>query len=129
MVLAPVMAPIARPVLIPPVKVTMSMPGCDTRLSPTWPRPVSTFSAPAGNPASSAMRSYSNPIWGVISDDFRTTVLPAAGAGASFCASSVSGEFHGLMAATTPIGTWSTNPMKRPRGGTKSPCDASHTAA
>jgi hypothetical protein len=28
--------------------------------------------------------------------------LPAANAGATFCASIVNGEFHGVMAATTP---------------------------
>ena len=40
------------------------------------------------------------------SEGFSTTAFPPASAGASFCASSVSGEFHGVMAATTPIGSY-----------------------
>ena len=42
----------------------------------------------------------------VYSDGLITTVLPAASAGASFHAVSSSGEFHGMMAATTPSGSW-----------------------
>ncbi len=42
----------------------------------------------------------------VNSDGLTTTVLPAASAGASFHAVSSSGEFHGMMAATTPSGSW-----------------------
>ena len=34
-----------------------------------------------------------------------TTVQPAASAGASFQASSRSGEFHGVMMAVTPTGS------------------------
>ena len=41
----------------------------------------------------------------VNSDGLMTTVLPAASAGASFHVVSSSGEFHGTMAATTPIGS------------------------
>ena len=39
------------------------------------------------------------------SDGFQTTVLPAASAGASFHVASRSGEFHGVIAATTPSGS------------------------
>lgn len=35
---------------------------------------------------------------------FRTTVFPAASAGATFCAKKSSGKFHGMIAATTPYG-------------------------
>ncbi len=38
-------------------------------------------------------------------DGFTTTALPAASAGAIFCASEAMGEFHGVMAPTTPIGS------------------------
>ena len=41
----------------------------------------------------------------VNSDGLMTTVLPAASAGASFHAVSSSGEFHGMIAATTPSGS------------------------
>ena len=36
---------------------------------------------------------------------FSTTVLPAAMAGASFQAAMSSGKFHGMICATTPIGS------------------------
>ena len=39
------------------------------------------------------------------SDGLTTTVLPAASAGASFHAISISGEFHGVIATTTPSGS------------------------
>ena len=39
------------------------------------------------------------------SDGFRTTVFPAASAGASLFASVISGEFHGISAAITPSGS------------------------
>ncbi len=35
-----------------------------------------------------------------------TTVLPAASAGANFHAISSSGEFHGMIIAITPNGSW-----------------------
>ena len=42
---------------------------------------------------------------GVHSAGLRTTALPAASAGAIFCASLATGEFHGAIAPTTPIGS------------------------
>ena len=36
---------------------------------------------------------------------FSTTVLPQASGGATFHVSSMSGKFHGAMAATTPTGS------------------------
>jgi hypothetical protein len=42
---------------------------------------------------------------GVSSAGFSTTVLPQASAGATFQVSSISGKFHGAMAATTPAGS------------------------
>ena len=41
----------------------------------------------------------------VNSDGLITAVQPAASAGASFQLVSVSGEFHGVMIATTPLGS------------------------
>ena len=42
----------------------------------------------------------------VNSDGLMTTVQPAASAGASFQAVSISGEFHGVMNAHTPTGSF-----------------------
>ena len=40
------------------------------------------------------------------SEGFSTTVLPAASAGPSFHATSISGEFHGMIPTHTPRGSW-----------------------
>ncbi|MNV47279.1 hypothetical protein D3C71_1391410 [compost metagenome] len=93
----------ARPLAVPPVNDTMRTPGCSTRRRPTVePRPVITLRMPGGRPASSAMRPSARAGEEVTSDGLRITALPAASAGATFCASIVSGEFHGVMATTTP---------------------------
>jgi hypothetical protein len=42
---------------------------------------------------------------GECSDGFTTTVQPAASAGATFQVISSRGEFHGVIAATTPTGS------------------------
>ena len=42
---------------------------------------------------------------GATSDGFSTTVQPAASAGAIFAAIWWSGQFHGVIAATTPTGS------------------------
>ncbi|MCY1294284.1 hypothetical protein D9M70_435760 [compost metagenome] len=71
----------------------------------TEPLPGSTLIRPLGTPASSQMRASSSAISGVTSAGLTTTALPAANAGAIFCASLAIGEFHGVIAATTPIGS------------------------
>ena len=92
-----------RPVAVPPVKDTMRTPGCCTSGLPMRdPSPVTTLRMPGGTPASSAMRPSSRAGDDVTSDGLRMTALPAASAGATFCASMVSGEFHGVIASTTP---------------------------
>ena len=40
------------------------------------------------------------------SDGLMTIVQPAASAGAIFQVSRSNGEFHGVIAATTPTGSW-----------------------
>ncbi len=42
---------------------------------------------------------------GVASAGLRITAFPAAIAGATFCISLAIGEFHGVIAATTPSGS------------------------
>ncbi len=94
------------PVVVPPVKETRLTSGCLVMASPmTEPLPGSTLTMPFGTPASSQIRASSSAISGVTSAGLTTTALPAASAGASFCASLAMGEFHGVMAATTPIGS------------------------
>ena len=45
------------------------------------------------------------PLIGAISDGFSTTVQPAAMAGATLQTIWLSGQFHGVISAQTPIGS------------------------
>ena len=97
----------ARPVVVPPVNETFFTSGCFTIASPiTEPLPGTMLTTPRGTPASSQMRPSSRAASGVTSAGFTITALPAARAGASFCASLAIGEFQGVIAATTPSGSW-----------------------
>ncbi len=64
------------------------------------------LTTPGGNPASSNSATNSSVDTEACSDGLITTVLPAASAAASFQASSSSGEFHGVIIAITPSGSW-----------------------
>src|SRR5215467_8745081 len=63
------------------------------------------FTTPGGKPARSNKSPNTSAETDENSDGFQTTVLPAASAGASFHAASSNGEFHGVIAATTPTGS------------------------
>ena len=67
--------------------------------------PVTTLTTPAGNPAGSISSANPSVDAGACSDGLITIVQPAARAGASFKVMSSSGEFHGVIAATTPTGS------------------------
>ena len=95
-----------RPTLVPPVKATRLTSGWRTSASPSSaPLPGSTLRMPGGMPAASPMRASSIAMRGVISAGLMTTGQPAASAGAIFCASLAMGEFQGVIAATTPMGS------------------------
>ena len=99
-------APIPRPTSVDPVKAILATSGCSTRRFPhTDPGPATTLSTPCGRPASSAMRSSSIAVKGVSSAGLRTTVLPAARAGATFHEAITSGKFQGVIRPTTPSGS------------------------
>lgn len=107
MIFSAATAPIRRPVAVPPVKVTLAIPGWATRAAPVMaPVPGNTDSRPFGRPASSHSFASSSASSGVNSDGLTITAFPAARAGATFCASLAIGEFHGVMAAITPSGSW-----------------------
>ena len=92
-----------RPLAVPPVNDTIFTPGCATSAAPAVGAGARQHvEQPGGSPASSATRPSSSAGDGVSSEGFRITALPAASAGATFCASIVIGEFHGVIAATTP---------------------------
>src|SRR6188768_2764020 len=95
------------PVASDPVKATFATSGCSTSGVPTSvPKPVTMLTTPGGKPACSTSLTNSSAEADVNSDGLITMVLPAASAGASFHAVSSSGEFHGMIAATTPIGSY-----------------------
>jgi hypothetical protein len=97
---------ISLPVAVDPVKVILSTPRWDARAAPVVvPRPVMTFTTPAGNPASATSRARCSTEQLASSEGFSTMVHPAASAGASFQTASISGTFQGMMAPTTPNGS------------------------
>src|SRR5262249_13656685 len=97
---------IALPVLVPPVNEIIFTSGCAMIALPTLrPAPGSTLTTPLGTPASRQMRPSSSATSGVGPAGFSSTALPAASAGASFCAPLRMGEFQGVIPATTPHGS------------------------
>src|SRR5918993_812328 len=101
---APDMMPL--PTSVEPVKATLATSGCSTSRFPTLlPGPTTTLTTPSGIPASRAMRSNARALSGVSSAGLRTSVLPAARAGAIFQLAMVSGKFQGTMRPTTPSGS------------------------
>ena len=64
-----------------------------------------------------------------VEQDERVRVVVLTGAGASFCASLAIGEFHGVIAATTPHGSQVLMVSDGPRCGVSSVSAVSHTAA
>ena len=63
------------------------------------------FTTPGGKPAFSNNSAKAKAETEENSDGFHTTVQPAARSGASFHVARRSGEFQGVMAATTPSGS------------------------
>src|ERR1700733_14118112 len=95
------------PAASPPVNPTCATSGWPTSGAPTSPpNPVTTLTTPSGKPASLNRAANSSIEAEVNSDGLITTVHPAARAGASFQLVRVSGEFHGVMIATTPFGSF-----------------------
>ena len=80
--------------------------GCSTRAAPiSDPNPVTVLITPSGKPASRTRSIEGEGRADVNSDGLITMVLPAASAGASFQVRSSRGEFHGVIATTTPSGS------------------------
>ncbi len=90
-----------------PVKVIFATSGWSTSADPaSWPKPATTLKTPSGKPASRVSSANSSVDADVNSEGLITTEQPAAIAGAHFQATNISGEFHAVSAATTPIGSW-----------------------
>jgi hypothetical protein len=78
---------------------------------------VTMLIVPAGSPASSASLTSASDVSGVSSAGLQTTVQPAASAGAILRAIIAAGKFQGVIAATTPIGSFKAS-ILRPATGT-----------
>src|SRR5438094_4825818 len=97
---------IVRPASVLPVIVTSPVILFVTSSSPTSdPLPVTTLTTPFGNPASSISLTIAIVLRGVLLDGFVTTVFPVINAGATFLATVADGKFHGVIHATTPLGS------------------------
>src|SRR5262249_49225293 len=97
----------ATPAASPPVKPTCATSGWPTKGAPTSPpKPVTALTTPSGKPACLNKAANSSMEAEVNSDGLITAVQPAARAGANFQLVSVSGEFHGVMIATTPLASY-----------------------
>ena len=98
--------PTRRPAAVEPVNETMSTCGSVTRASPTSAPPMTICRSPSGSPASRKIAAKTAPPHtGVCGSGFRITALPRASAGATTRMPRTLGEFHGVMAPTTPTGT------------------------
>jgi hypothetical protein len=129
LIVAAAPAAIARPTSVEPVNAIFAMSGCSTSRRPhSRPGPATTSTTPSGMPASSAICAKRSAVSGVSSAGLRTTVLPAARAGASFQAAIVSGKFQGVMSPTTPSGSRTVSPTP-PATGIVSPSRRSGAAA
>ena len=62
------------------------------------------LTTPGGRSACCTTSAKSSALRGVVEAGFRTTVFPAASAGAIFHASMSSGKFQGMTCAATPSG-------------------------
>ena len=91
------------------MKKTFAIPASATRASPTGASPWTTWTRPAGAPASSNTRATHSPVSGVSSDGFSTTPFPAATAVATSVNGIPNGMFHGVIAATTPNGSYTSH--------------------
>src|SRR5438270_12496435 len=89
------------PVATDPVKLPLRGTGCDVIHAPRSSPPLTTLNTPGGKTSRRSSPTFSVDS-GVNGDGLSTMVLPASRAGAIFQDASVTGKFHGVMAATTP---------------------------
>ena len=108
------------PARVEPVKETMSTPGWREMASPTvGPSPLTRLNTPFGTPASSIASAKMMALSGAISEGFSTMVQPAASAGATLHMIWLSGQFHGVIMPTTPIGSLAIKVVPRSSSNSK----------
>ena len=87
-----------------PTHHSASTPSAATGAPPVAPSPVTMLTTPAGSPTSTQISAKASAVSGVNSAGLRTTVFPAASAGAIFHASVSSGKLHAMIWPQTPTG-------------------------
>src|SRR5437588_7166647 len=92
------------PTSVEPVNATLFTSGFETSSEPVLPAPVMMLTTPGGSSACMQISANNIADSGVVSAGFKTTVLPAASAGAIFHASINRGKFHGITWPATPRG-------------------------
>ena len=85
------------PTSVEPVNAILSIPGWLTMSAPVDPSPVKILTTPAGSSACWHTSAKSKAVSGVDSAGFKTTVFPAARAGATFQANMSKGKFQGII--------------------------------
>src|SRR5208337_4067222 len=104
------------PARVEPVNDTMSASGWAAMTCPTaGPVPLTRLKTPGGAPEASTISASNMPLTGAISLGFRTTVHPAASAGAALQTIWFKGQFQGVMSAATPIGSLTMRLVPRTR--------------
>ena len=102
-------APICRAASGEPVNEMRRTHGSATSAAPTSsPSPWTTLTTPGGKPAASTRSASREAVIGDHSAGLRTTVLPAASAGAHFQVASMKGAFQGVTITAGPAGMRST---------------------
>ena len=97
------------PISVEPVNVTLRTIGLDVISPPIADaEPVTTDNTPLGTPARSASTASASADSGVWLAGLTTMVQPAASAGPALRVIIAAGKFHGVIAAQTPIGCFST---------------------
>ena len=97
--------PMSRAVGGEPVNEMRRTSGCAVSAEPiSEPRPWTMLKTPGGNPASATRSASTEQDSGDHSAGLRTTVQPAASAGAVFHVESMNGAFQGVMTTAGPDG-------------------------
>ncbi len=116
---SPAMDAILRLTRVEPVNATLSTSGCDTRYSLVSRSAGRTLITPSGRPTRSSSSARSPMLSEFSGDTLRTTVFPASSAGMTLARAAENGEFHGMTAATTPMGSRRTTLRVGSRGQAK----------
>ena len=108
----------SRPVSVEPVSDTLRTRGYSRRRRPTVePGPVTTARRPDGNRSVMAPSARIT-VSGVLLAGFTMTALPASRAGTTLTAVRAKGQFQGVMAPTSPTGSWKTRSWPIPSSTT-----------